>query len=835
MENIVNGKILIGNVPWDSGYKNVVVWDDEKKAEYFGNSDYFYDHGFTLDSVQPLLKGGCVLPIPWEQLSCCNYLVYYPTYPISDIQYEDNVGEVHGFNTPMYFFINSVQYEAPNATSCELMIDVWTTYSQYIDMSATYLERGHYACMELREKFNSGIVTLQDSGHFRDKIEDINLNPDRILNEYVTDLTKLDRQYQRVNIGKLHETKVYQPSLLMPSDVWFAGEIGGRVEPSKSDLIEPNYFYKGADEDMVAIVYSIYDLITWTPDAPQLTVSDNFNIMSNIAPYVMSVSSFADFWRAYNGSPITDGIVDVMYVPNIGISTSHFPQGIKWNGRGNIVTGGVWSFGMGANKGNAHMQSAPSNHAQHTLRMTPYSFDVDILSPYKSFNTNKKALFSPSRLFTISNRQGQLSRFTLNDVWSDWNMNGDDPLRLKFDVQMRFEPGNGYVKVIPRLGAPGRPLHQITTTGYTSYIDTTNPNQITRGYNYPNNNDDIVVDLNWSNYSSKYGCGYTYYGIGKDMALYYDTFPHVAISQETFSRWMVANQTRIQYTKDHAQWGLDRARSSNQASYNNALAQMQAEQASFDASQSSMVRQNELAKQNYRYYSDMQFRQGNNTISRALAGGNVGKLGSNIFWNPSDVSNDLGQMDSNLQNALSSNQQSFNANRMASTEIMNRNFNLANSIAQSDYEMSLKQLNSEIESAKLQPDTMFGVNKGSDLVQMNEFKMYINEYYIGDRSTLNNNKGYWYRKYLGKYGWLDNTYYGWLEPINLNSDRMMCDRPGSVSYWKCHDTKLRATDRPAGLNEMFINTFKGILQSGVSVFDNPANIMVELELEVLEK
>jgi hypothetical protein len=840
MENVVKGKILVGNVPWDSGYKNVVVWSDEEKSAYFENSEYFYDAGYTLDSVQPLLKGQCVLPIPWEQLSCCNYLVYYPEYPIADKQYDDNSGAKHGFDTPMYFFISNVFFNAPNATACDLMIDVWTTYSQYADMQSTYLERGHWECMELREKFASGQpVTLQDSPHFKDRLEDVNLPADRIVSEYVQDLAKLPRDYREVNrgIATAAALPIYQHRTSGSPDtgefIEIAGEIGAQIDgaPAAPMALSPG--------NMVAVVYSIYNLIgDYT--TPQLIVNDNFNVMSNIVPFVMSIEAFAAFWRQYNGTQFAEGIVDVQYVPNIGLCRNMQSQPVIWSGKTYLVAQGVWSFGYGANKGNEQYQSRASLNYQSQLRMTPYSFHMDFADVNPRFTTGIKTMFSPARYFVLSNRQGQSGRFALNDVYSDWNMNAPsgtyDQLRIRFDVSSRFEPGNGYLKITPRLGAPGRLLHQVTTTASTTYTDYSFPTLGSVTYNYPSNNDDIDVDTTWSNGTSKYACGYTYYGAGKDLALYYDAFPHVAITQETFSRWMVANKEKIYLTQDATKWSLDRTLSANRASYENSLAQMRASQTGFDASQAAMSRNSQLQQQNYRYYQDMQYNQGS-TISRALAGGNVGKFGSNIFWNPSDVSQDLSYMQGQLSNTLSANQAGFSANLAASQEINNRNYNLSNMVANQDYHMAIRQLNTEVEAARFQPDATYGINKGSDAVSMGEFKLYLTEYAIGDKVAESaSNKQWWYRRYLGKYGWRSDTWYSFHMPINLASDRMMCDRPGSVAYWKCQDVKLKTrAERPAGLNESALDTLRGILTMGVSVFDNPDNCVVELSLEELEK
>jgi hypothetical protein len=844
--NVTNGKILVGSVPWDSSYRNVVVWkSDEDKDKYFNESSYFHDGGFTLENAQPLIKGQCTLPIPWEQLSTCNYLVYYPTYPIAEKQYEDNNGEKFGFDTPMYFFISNISFQAPNATACELQIDVWATYSEYVDMQSLYLERGHEACDEVRNMFNSGSITTQNSDHFKLKLEDITLNPSCITNETLIDIESVNG-FNEDGITYYTDT----PSLgkrLLPNEKYVA------LVFTKGNLNE----YAGA----AGLSNNIKPI-----------VNTSFNAMSNMPPIAMSVNTFAQEWMDYaqgyyyNGSPWMENIIDVVFAPNIGLMYTDTrtininlttSAGVVVKTINSVYYNGIYSFGCGLCKGQddrliidyygtlnifteqkaqytRHPAILPSNNTYEDVKFFLPSIKHELITLPKDFTTSIKSYFAPSKCWVLSNGLGQASRFTLNDVFSDANIAKGEPITIRFDFASRYEAGNGYLKVIPRLGGQGRPVPRALKPMLNTYTDSINNMQYS--YYVPSNNTDIYVNNAWSNRVNRTAPYYNYYGVGKDMALYFDNSLHVGVTADAFGLWMAGNSQKISFARDAASNNFQKASDLALNTYNNYQMNVQASDAALNISELQQRRNTSLSEQNYRYYNDINYRQGDNVMSRALGNpSSLGFLGSNLAWNQSDVSQDVQYMQNQLSNALVSQRATHNAGVAAGLGAAGANLNLSMKYSIKDYQMEIRNINNEVSANEFLPDSTFGINKGSDSVSLGEHNIRITEYDISDKN-LSDSKSYWYINHLGKTGWRADMWKSFATPINLQSTRMMCNRPDSVSYWKGQDVKLiQRANKPAGLNDLYLNTIRGIIGQGVSIFDNPDNISIELPLEVLEK
>lgn len=78
------------------------------------------------------------LPIPYDNLIDYNYLVAeYPDAPVPG--YQSNIARKQYF-----YFIKDCKYISPNTTEVELDLDIWTTYLDEIEIANMQLERGHY-------------------------------------------------------------------------------------------------------------------------------------------------------------------------------------------------------------------------------------------------------------------------------------------------------------------------------------------------------------------------------------------------------------------------------------------------------------------------------------------------------------------------------------------------------------------------------------------------------------------------------------------------------------------------------------------------------------------
>lgn len=137
----VDTEVTLTNVLWNGDYSNVVLFDtDEKRDKWFDEQQGTYKIKLRENQQMPP-DGGIKLPIPYAVAARYNYLfVDIPVMPGTEpsIEYESESGVRRWF-----FFVDDVDYGAPNTTRFSLSLDVWTQYQNDIDIKYLFLERGH--------------------------------------------------------------------------------------------------------------------------------------------------------------------------------------------------------------------------------------------------------------------------------------------------------------------------------------------------------------------------------------------------------------------------------------------------------------------------------------------------------------------------------------------------------------------------------------------------------------------------------------------------------------------------------------------------------------------
>lgn len=139
---VAGTKIKLCNVLWSSDYTDVVRFElDSERDTWFDTLDEYYT--IELDSDRSYVPEQAVkVPIPYDVAARYNYMVVsIPMLPGSEppIGYEGIEAGIRRW----YFFIDSIDYRAPNATACRLTLDVWTQYQNDIEIKYMMLERGH--------------------------------------------------------------------------------------------------------------------------------------------------------------------------------------------------------------------------------------------------------------------------------------------------------------------------------------------------------------------------------------------------------------------------------------------------------------------------------------------------------------------------------------------------------------------------------------------------------------------------------------------------------------------------------------------------------------------
>jgi len=129
--------ITLCNVPWDFSYRDVVKFaDNAARNSWFDNLATEQ----TRITTKFYLKYGYPVTIntPFNTANKYNYLrVQSPLMPVP--------GEQANARREYYYFITSMQSDAPNATKLTVQLDVWTTYINDVQFGECYIERGHYA------------------------------------------------------------------------------------------------------------------------------------------------------------------------------------------------------------------------------------------------------------------------------------------------------------------------------------------------------------------------------------------------------------------------------------------------------------------------------------------------------------------------------------------------------------------------------------------------------------------------------------------------------------------------------------------------------------------
>lgn len=143
---VVGTTIRLVNVLWDANYDDVVKFEDnETRDNWFMSLDDFYEIELTTNA-QSVPDGQIKLPIPYDVMSRYNYMVVrIPEMPGSGtpIVYENHIAE-HAVRT-WFYFIDSIEYRAPNTTLCNITLDVWTEYINDLTISYFHVDRTHAA------------------------------------------------------------------------------------------------------------------------------------------------------------------------------------------------------------------------------------------------------------------------------------------------------------------------------------------------------------------------------------------------------------------------------------------------------------------------------------------------------------------------------------------------------------------------------------------------------------------------------------------------------------------------------------------------------------------
>ena len=131
---IPGSTLRLVKVNWDSGYRDVIEWNDQDEKDiYFSGlsrtDTYLPDGPFT--HIRP--NESIDLNMQFNDVLEYNYIIVEnPTQPGTQEQ-----------KRKYYYFITSAQYLAPDTTKITVQLDVWTTFVDTTTFGQSFVERGH--------------------------------------------------------------------------------------------------------------------------------------------------------------------------------------------------------------------------------------------------------------------------------------------------------------------------------------------------------------------------------------------------------------------------------------------------------------------------------------------------------------------------------------------------------------------------------------------------------------------------------------------------------------------------------------------------------------------
>lgn len=130
-----NTVIRVMHVPWDRDYSNVVIFDDKNARDNWAERNTVTQYQLTT-AINVQADGTIKLPIPFDVLAKCNYIVVEYAYAPIDYETDNRISK-------MGYFIDNVMQQAPSTTQARVTLDYWYTFIYDIDITYLDLERGH--------------------------------------------------------------------------------------------------------------------------------------------------------------------------------------------------------------------------------------------------------------------------------------------------------------------------------------------------------------------------------------------------------------------------------------------------------------------------------------------------------------------------------------------------------------------------------------------------------------------------------------------------------------------------------------------------------------------
>lgn len=307
-------------------------------------------------------------------------------------------------------------------------------------------------------------------------------------------------------------------------------------------------------------------------------------------------------------------------------------------------------------------------------------------------------------------------------------------------------------------------------------------------------------------------------------ALVIDNFPHVPVVNDNSIMAYASHAHSIAQSRASAGWGRDKALRGAQNSFDQTMHGIRTGNAIMENNLGAQNLQTALA--NTAQQAHQQVANANRAVSgiggavgSALTGnfkGAFGGLGGYMQGQiTADINTGIDINARNMGNVISQNLTRANQSEsnMLTGSNAKANLDLANYAARGDYSNAIASINAGIQDTETVSPSIGGGVGGDAANWVQNGAVIYSRLRMVDPAAIIRQGDMWAR-----YGYTTNS------SINQFPKRLQCmDR---FSYWKCLDVRLKSAKCP----QMFIETIRGILEKGVTVWHEPLK-----EGEVLDK
>ena len=269
-----------------------------------------------------------------------------------------------------------------------------------------------------------------------------------------------------------------------------------------------------------------------------------------------------------------------------------------------------------------------------------------------------------------------------------------------------------------------------------------------------------------------------------DCALWFDNFPQFSIVNDNYLMYLASTLHTREYQYQAAGWAVDKTNMGIQAGREAMYTGMNAQ----------------LANQritNIAGAANTGLNLVGSAVQGASSGGYAGAAAGLIGGAFSAAGTGISLYAQNLQleNTLK-----------AQGDIYDINAQLAQNIAQGDYEMAIAGIDATVQDAALTQPSQVGANGGNGFNIANGYFGYDIRYKAPNTRYINILCNYW-----GRYGY---AYHQYMQPPK----NLKCMR--YFTYWKMKDTYLTCTKADEGAKDVL----RGIFERGVTVWNDPQDI-----------